>query len=620
MQMRGKRISPAKKRLHLWVAASVAASLSGCGGGDGDTTSSGTPPSTTSPPVATVAPLSCDDGLKTSFKPDGNTQVLFVKSFKKGDPLSLAATPPANAPKATADMCLVKLRVGPGNPGPAGAPSTTAGIGYEVWLPNVATWSGRIRAEAPGAFMGNGDITSSTGIGMLSLAQFGADNNTVTVVTDGGHTDGLFGMFLTLPDGTPNTFGWNEISSRAVHEMSVKVKALATAFYAKAPSKSYIYGCSSGGRAVYQSAQTYPSDYDGIVADAVSLDQTQYFPALMHAQMVMQRDLADQGLPLLTKAKTDAVSAAAVQACDSSVNGSHDGYLTNYDQCKYDPTKDASVLCTSDGGTNTTASCVTKAEAQAINKIWYGPTADGTVPDPAQDNGTNIVRSSNQLWWGHKRGTGLDFVAGTVANAPNIGILAVGTDQIAWNFQDLSYTRPDYINASGTGQNRWMGLSYSQYAQSFYLGKVLNDKVFANIDSNNPDLTKFNGSGAKMLSFVGISDPFVSLEAMLNYYARSAGIAGGNAKAQDFHRLFLIPGRGHCGGTGTVNASSNITPQISADQMYAKLVDWVENKKAPDTIPLTSPDATRSRPICMYPKRVKYVSGDVNSAASYTCQ
>jgi len=165
-----------------------------------------------------------------------------------------------------------------------------------------------------------------------------------------------------------------------------------------------------------------------------------------------------------------------------------------------------------------------------------------------------------------------------------------------------------------------MKMSYGQFAQSFYQGKALNDTVFANIDSNNPDLTRFRDSGAKMISMVGVSDPFVSLEAMLNYYARSSALVGGNAKAQDFHRLFMVPGRGHCGGTGSIGANGGNPPQVSADQMYFRLVDWVEKKQAPSSITATSPDGTKSRPLCMFPTKVKYLGGDVNAAASYSCQ
>ena len=133
------------------LTASVVVSLASCSSDD---------PVAEAPPAAAQA-LTCDETLKTAFKPDADTQVLFVKSFKQGDAISLAATPPANTPTAAADVCLVKLLVGPGNPGPAGAPSTTAGIALEVWLPALSGWDGRIRAEVPGAFMGNPNITST---------------------------------------------------------------------------------------------------------------------------------------------------------------------------------------------------------------------------------------------------------------------------------------------------------------------------------------------------------------------------------------------------------------------------------------------------------------------------
>jgi hypothetical protein len=594
----------------LACAAAFTAAIAGmtaCGGSD------------SADAALPAQPLACDDSVQSALQATDNTSVLLVRAFRQGEAISLASTPPANAPRAAADVCVVKLLVGPGNPGPAGAPSTTAGIGLELWLPATAQWDGRIRADVPGAFMGSPAVTSTTSLASTTLANFAATHGTVTVTTDGGNTNGGFGDFLTLPDGTPNSLGWQQISHQAVHAMSVRTKAFAQAFYAKSPDRTYAYGCSSGGRAVYQSAQMYPKDFDGIVAEAVSYDQTQYFPALMWAQLVMQRDLVDQGLPLLSKAKRDAVSTAALRACDTAVNGTHDGYVTHYGQCAYDPTQDAQVLCASDGGSNTSAACVTRTEAQVFNKIWYGVTADGTVPAPSVDNGVNTFRTANQLWWGRKRGTGLDPVADSAGNVPSLGILGLVLDQVAWNLQDLSYTRASYVNATATGQERWKTMSYGQFAQAFPAGRNLNSTVFANIDANNPDLTAFRDAGAKMISTVGISDPFVSVEAMLNYYARSSALVGGNAQADQFHRMFLIPGRGHCGGTGSIGAVASATPQVTVDDMYFKLVDWVEKQQPPSTLPAASPDGTKSRPVCKFPATIQFLGGNPDTAISYSC-
>src|SRR5690606_12164695 len=100
-------------------------------------------------------------------------------------------------------------------------------------------------------------------------------------------------------------------------------------------------------------------------------------------QLVIQRDLG--GTPL-SEAQLDLVSNAAIHACDV-VGGQHLGYILDPSQCRYDPTEDAAVLCAGDGGCNDTPHCVSKIQAQAINKIWYGPTRDGSVPDPGIDNG-----------------------------------------------------------------------------------------------------------------------------------------------------------------------------------------------------------------------------------------
>jgi hypothetical protein len=133
-------------------------------------------------PAPTPTALACDDGIKTAFKPDANTAVLLVKAFKQGDLVALSGTPASPAPQtAPADLCLVKLLVGPGNAGPAGAPSTSAGIGIEVWLPTADKWNERIRAYGSGGWAGSAqaDITQIGG---------GGDGNDLHVAAAGKGT------------------------------------------------------------------------------------------------------------------------------------------------------------------------------------------------------------------------------------------------------------------------------------------------------------------------------------------------------------------------------------------------------------------------------------------------
>lgn len=44
--------------------------------------------------------------------------------------------------------------VGPGNPGPADAPSTSPGIGIEVWLPMPEKWNNRLHVIGGGGWVG----------------------------------------------------------------------------------------------------------------------------------------------------------------------------------------------------------------------------------------------------------------------------------------------------------------------------------------------------------------------------------------------------------------------------------------------------------------------------------
>jgi len=595
------RATTARKVL-LSIAA--AAMLAACNGGGDDGGS------------APIQPLACDDSIKTQWINDQFTTVLLVREFKKGDPLLLTGAPTPQTPTAAGDMCVVKVLVGPGNAGPASAPSTSPGIGIEIWLPSAANWNKRVHVLGGGGWAGGTAVTSTTalaGTGAasagLSAAAVAGVEGAVSAVTDTGHTIGN-GSFAMNPDGSINTVLWNDFARRGIHEEAVKSRSLAFRYYGEAAKFTYWDGFSTGGRQAHMEAQANPDDFNGILAGAPAFNWTKFITAELYPQIVYQRDLG--GVPL-TAGQLTLLGNAAINACDV-VGGQHLGYIPDPSTCTYDPTQDRSVLCTASGGTNSTADCVTLVQAAAQNKIWYGQTADGAVPSPATDNGFGIVPSANQRWYGLARGAGSGLAGATP--------FTIATDMVALELQDPTIATPAFTNATGNGADRWKALSYAQLSNAFDQGVTLQSS-FANINTDNPDLGLFRGSGGKMLMYHGLADVLIPPQGSINYYNRVANQMGGIASIQSFYRFFLIPGMTHGIGNGTTNVNAN-PPLPTHDQLYNALTDWVERGVAPVRIDISSTatpsfPVVKSRPICLYPAKATYTGGDVNVASSYAC-
>lgn len=563
------------------------------------------------------AALTCDDSVKAAFKPDAETSVLLVKAFKAGDPLMLSGAATPGTPVATHDVCVVKLNVGPGNPGPAGAPSTTAGIGIEVWLPSASRWNGRIHVKGGGGWAGgvHGATTALAGIGndtAGSTSLTAMEEGAVSSSTDAGHANiANAGSFAMQPDGTINLRSWKDFSERSIHETAVKTKALTQAFYGKAASYTYWNGFSTGGRQGMKAAQTFAQDFDGILAGAPAINWTRFSAGHMAPQVVMERDL---GGVRLTAAQQTLVSNAAIGACDV-VGGQHLGYVADPSACSYDPTLDANVICVADGGTNATAGCVTPAQASAFNKIWYGHTEDGTVPAAVIDNGTAVALSPGQRWYGPPRGSNLaNFLGGPLPNS---------SSHVALSLQNPAYGLPSFVNATGNGMNLWKTFTHAQLANAAERGLALQGP-FSNIDTDNPDLSAFKGRGGKLLMYHGLADSLIKPAGSVHYYHRVLQTMGGLDQVQDFFRFYQVPAMFHGFSNGSANPNAN-PPLPTNAQLYAALTQWVEKGVAPGQLEMTSAvtaldPVAKTYPLCVYPSKAVFVSGDPKVMASYSCQ
>lgn len=603
-------ISLSLSKVVTLMAAITATTLLGCGGAtDPEPTSAEAADARAAAPLAATL-LTCDDTMKTRFKPDELTAVVAVKSFQVGDPLVITGAATPYTQTATKPLCGVQLLVGPGNPGPAGAPSTSPGIGIQIWLPAKGSWNQRLHALGGGGFQGSFVGSAGEVQPVATPEEVAQVEGAVSTSTDTGHQDptgsGSFGM---NPDRSINTALWNDFSQRAIHETAIKAKALAVAYYGNAPRYSYWDGGSTGGRQGLKLAQAFPADFDGIVAAYPAINWTRFITAELYPQVVFQRDLAGVAL---TKAQSDSVSNAAIRACDV-VGGKHLGYVPDPSTCRYDPTLDQNVLCTSAGGTNSTSSCVTTAQARAVNKIWYGMTSDGSVPSPAVDNGWAIQVSGKQRWYGLSRGTSLGFLA-----SPDFAF-PVSTNQVAISLLDPTIADPSFQNATGNGANGWRSLSYAGLNAAFDAGISMQSQ-FANINTDDPDLSAYRSRGGKIITIHGLADEVIFPQGTINYYNRVAARMGPSSTLS-FYKLYLVPGIGHSSLNGTSNPSAN-PPAPGHQQIYKALTDWVERAVPPSRINIQSPSASpvlKSQPICPYPQKAIYRGGDSFVASSYVC-
>ena len=601
-----KQSTPAGTVLTRLLASAAALGLAACG------SSESIIPETPAAP----ATLSCNDTMKTGFAPDANTRVLLVKAFKQGEPLLVGGAATSATPTATRDVCMVKLLVGPGNPGAAGAPSTSPGIGIEVWLPAPGNWNNRIHVRGGGGWAGGaeGDIArlASDAPDPSSPAAIAMEEGAVSASTDTGHAGSLPSLdasFAMNPDGTINTALWKDFAERGIHEMAVKTKALAKAYYGKDARYAYWDGFSTGGRQGLREAQANPADFDGILAGAPAINWSKFIVTELYPQVVMQRDLA--GVKLGND-QLDLLSNAAIDACDS-VGGQHLGYIPDPAQCRYDPRKDAKVLCAGVAGVGVTgasvrSSCVNLAQAGALNKMWYGQTADGSVPDPALDNGFGTATAATQKWYGLARGTSMTALAGA-AQFP------IASEMVALSLQNPLLASPLFRNATGNGANGWKSLGYADLAMAWERGLAL-QPAFGDINTDNPDLSAFKARNGKLIMYHGLADVLIPPQGSINYYHRVADRMGGMASVQDFYRFYLIPGMGHSFGNGTSNPTA-APPLPTNAQLYALLTDWVEKGSAPGAV--TAGSAAKSRPLCVYPQKAGFTSGDPNQAGSYIC-
>ena len=485
-------------------------------------------------------------------------------------------------------------------------------INFQLRLPTP--WNGRFFMQGGGGT----DGTLGAAVGPLGGGQIvnALSLNYAVVSTDSGHDNTL--------DNDPNAggsadfgvdpqaridFGYNsyDLVTRAG-------KAYVETYYGKPPEKSYFVGCSEGGREGLLMAQRFPENYDGIVAG----DPVLHLPLGPMAGVYLSQVFAGlatrsglflaNGQPAIANTYSDPdlmlVSNAVLAACDK-LDGLVDGIVDNGPACTSERVypKLLAIQCTG----AKSASCLTADQISSMEKSFAGPVNSkgeqlySAYPWDAGmsgQNGTAYNQSWRSWWLGSYNATTNSSIK--LAFAPVLGV---------------AYTQPPVLPLTNAF-NYAMGYNFDTDVPKIYATSGIYTEGAKELwFTDSTDMSAFKARHGKLMIYQGGTDSSVSLADTRTWYNAMNKRMDGHA--QSFARFFPVPGMNHCSGG----------PATDTFNMLPPLVDWVENGIAPKSVIATASTpgyfgvASRSRPLCPYPKQARYLgTGDINEASNFTCR
>jgi len=303
-----------------------------------------------------------------------------------------------------------------------------------------------------------------------------------------------------------------------------------------------------------------------------------------------------------TQAERTLVSNAVLAKCDA-LDGVTDGLVQNTTACQaaFDLTRDVPTCSGARDGT-----CLSADQKTGISQLFKGAlTGSGTkiYSSFAYDSG---LGTAGWAFW--------KFTAPMVLDSGAVGLVWQAPPEVAdpATFNGPVFALTGNLDSMLAKVNATTA-TYTESALSFM------------IPPHPTDLSALKNRGAKMMVYHGTSDPIFSSEDTRAWYdgLRTAN----NGDASNFARYYQVPGMNHCSGGPATDQFDMLTP----------LVNWVEKGQAPDAVVASargagnvggastdvpaSWSATRTRPLCAYPKLATYKgSGSIEDAANFTCQ
>ncbi len=522
--------------------------------------------------------LSCTDlAAKISFP---NTRITAAETVAAGT-LTVAGKPIAEHCRVTGRM---HERV-----------STVDGqnyaVGFEMRLPR--DWNGRFFYQANGGL----DGVVSTAVGALGGGPLGnaLQMGFAVLSSDAGHA-GSLGPFFGLDPQARLDYGY-----QAVGKLTPMARSALQTAYGKGPDRSYLGGCSNGGRHAMVAASRYADQYDGIIAGNPGTRLPLAAIAnIAGAQGYAKLATTTQDLGTgFTQAERRLVSQAVLARCDA-LDGATDGMVQAGAACQasFDLARDVPTC----GGARD-GSCLSAEQKSTIAGLFKGATTSG---------GSRIYSSfpydaglDTAGWAGWKFSNPISRDSGAVA------FIWQTPPESAASFKDAQFA----LNGSVDSMLAKVQATNGTFTES---------GLSLMMPPDYGKLPVLRNRGAKLMVYHGTADPIFSSDDTVQWYDT---LRRNHGDAADFARLYLVPGMNHCSGG----------PATDQFDMLSSLVAWVEKGQAPDRVIASARGAgnaggantdlpatwspTRTRPLCPHPLAARYNgSGDMESAASFSCR
>lgn len=462
----------------------------------------------------------------------------------------------------------------------------------QYWLPDPTAYKNRFLTTG-----GGGYAISSGSQSLPGVVMYGA----VAGTTDGGYGgfDSSLDNVVLAANGSIN---WNAIHMQgyqAIHEMTMIGKNFSSKFY-DTSDKVYTYyqGCSEGGREGWSQAQRFGQDYDGIIAGAPAFRYSHLQVGHL-SQSVMQKTLDYASPPC----ELERIINETIAFCDP-LDGKTDGVISRSDLCKlrFDvkSTIGLSYYCEASGDSGPPSS------ATKIKRQFSGggsqPAQNGTVTAEAAALAQTMLdglhdSQGRQAYLSPQPGAKFADAQNSYDNGTNswqLSIASIGGEFIA---KFLQFKDEESIASLD-------GVTYDTLVD--WMNQAL-DLYGDTLQTTNPDLTKIQESGGKILHFHGEQDSSIAAGSSIHYFESVRNIMYPDqsfnesvASLADFYRFYLVPGAEHC----APNSAQPNGPWPNTN--LAVMIDWVENGVAPDTLKSTVLQGEHkgdSQELCQWPLR-----------------